>query len=281
MNKVLFESYKNFYDYEIKKEFHNEFLLIYKNDISLIETIEFEHKLSVFKTDEIIRNLFTNYNLSKEEKISFLKFLKTAYFDGIKGMVEKIEKETDIIEIDNMLFMKVNEIVIDTKVFIKVNENIKDIFIKPINYIINELKDLEKNIKQSKFEVPQIELKATKGFYLKSPAQKNYLKDIHSSLIEYNYIDKETKLNEFKKLFSNADASDIKPINWIASIMLLNYLIKLLKIDLPAKEIKNKTIISFTNKGKELTLEQLINNKHSITKDTKNLESIFKYYPNN
>ncbi|MFN7913178.1 MAG: hypothetical protein ACK5QC_15245 [Bacteroidota bacterium] len=121
----------------------------------------------------------------------------------------------------------------------------------------------------------------SKGFYIKKPAQKKFLKDIHFSLTEKNYIDKKTELKDFKKLFNNANASDIKPINWLGSISSLKHLIKLLKIDSKGIERDNKIIISFTVKGKEITLRQLKNNKQSETKSTKNLDIIFKHYPSN
>jgi hypothetical protein len=266
MNKVLFESYLDYYKYEIGQGFYKELLLSLKNNISLIETIEFEHKLSVFRTDEIIRNIFNNYDLTLEQKIYFLKQLKSYYFNGISNMVKNIENDTDAFLLEN-------------DIFIQINENIKNIFTKPIELIEEELNILDKKNTPINVVIPQIKL-VNKGFYIKSPAKRDYLKDIYNSLIELNYIDNKTKLKDFKKLFNNSDVSEITPVNWLGSLALLKHLIKLLNIDLPAKGKNNKMIISFTHKGKVITPKQLKDNKPTITKDTKKLDNIFKSYPN-
>lgn len=125
------------------------------------------------------------------------------------------------------------------------------------------------------------DLQSRYGFNL-TPNKQKHLIDIYNSLVENHFISKEdVSLMEFKRLFNNNLISNIKTVNWLKSISTLKYLIKLFDIKLEPKERDIKIITLFTHKGKELTIDKLDNNKHSVTKYTKILESIFKSYPSN
>ena len=119
----------------------------------------------------------------------------------------------------------------------------------------------------------------TKGFSIKKSSQKDYLKDIHIKLIEKGYIENSIKLTEFKKIFSNTNLNELKPINWINSIASLNGFIKLFNFEISAKERKSIIINSFIVNGNKLSLEQITNNKVLGKKDNNILNSIFKHYP--